>query len=257
MLMAKCCHDLDLIMWLKSGVRPVAVSSFGNNMQFRPEKAPRDAGTKCLVDCPIEAECLYSARKHYLDHPERWAFYVWDALEQSDGQTPADREALLRSDSPYGRCVWRSDNDVVDHQSVIIEFADGATASHNMVGGASRPSRSIHLIGTTGEIQGVLEESRFVVRNIDPKPGCEYSERVVDLSVGGDMHGVFGGHAGGDERLVADFVSLLKSGTTSISSTTLDDSLYGHLVGFRADRAMEERRVVDVPATDAPIEASV
>ncbi|HAA75965.1 TPA: gfo/Idh/MocA family oxidoreductase, partial [Candidatus Latescibacteria bacterium] len=63
MLMAKCCHDLDLIMWMKSGVRPVAVSSFGTNTQFRPEMAPEGAGERCLVDCGIETDCLYSARK--------------------------------------------------------------------------------------------------------------------------------------------------------------------------------------------------
>ena len=120
MLMAKCCHDLDLIMWMKSGVPPVRVASFGNNMQFRPEKAPGGSGTNCLIDCPIERDCLYSARKHYLDHPKRWAFYVSDALEELERPTHADREGLLRSDSPYGRCVWKSDNDVVDHQSVVI-----------------------------------------------------------------------------------------------------------------------------------------
>ncbi|MGI6209906.1 MAG: Gfo/Idh/MocA family protein, partial [Anaerolineae bacterium] len=82
MLMAKCCHDLDFITWMKSGIAPVRVSSFGCNMQFRPEKAPEGAGTRCLVDCPIEESCLYSARKHYIDHPQRWSFYVWAGLEQ-------------------------------------------------------------------------------------------------------------------------------------------------------------------------------
>ena len=69
MLMAKCCHDLDLIAWMKSGVAPVQVASFGSNIQFRPDQTPAGAGTRCLVDCPIEPDCLYSARKHYIDHP--------------------------------------------------------------------------------------------------------------------------------------------------------------------------------------------
>ena len=88
MLMAKCCHDLDLIIWLKSGVPPVSVASFGGNQQFRPEKAPEGAGTRCLVDCAIEHDCPYSARKHYLDHPGRWAFYVWTELEHIVEPTP-------------------------------------------------------------------------------------------------------------------------------------------------------------------------
>lgn len=265
MLMAKCCHDLDLIAWMKSSVPPVRVASFGSNMQFRPEKAPEGAGTRCLVDCAIEPDCLYSARKHYIDHPDRWAFYVWDAHQQEEqpgfsARTPQkpytdltldEKIAWLQEGNPYGRCVWHCDNDVVDHQSVAIEFADGATATLNMVGGAAKPSRSIHLIGTTGEIQGNLEDSRFVIRHIDPRPmretgGREYSEEVVDLSIDGDMTGAFGGHGGGDLRLMADFVRLISGEAPSIATTTLADSVNGHLIGFRADVAMEERRVVEI-----------
>jgi hypothetical protein len=115
-----------------------------------------------------------------------------------------------------------------------------------MIGGTSRPSRSIHLVGTRGEIQGVFEDQRFVVRHIDPRPRHEYSEELVDLTVSGDMHGAFGGHGGGDLRLVADFVRVIRGEPVSISTTSLQDSVSGHLIGFCADRAMEEHRVVDI-----------
>jgi predicted dehydrogenase len=246
MLLAKCCHDLDLIAWMKSGVRPRSVASFGSNFQFRPEKAPVDAGTRCLVDCPIEADCLYSARKHYIDHPDRWSFYVWDSLEHIANPTLEQKIHALQTDNPYGRCVWKCDMEVVDHQSLVIEFADGATATHAMIGGTSRPSRAIHLIGTHGEIQGVFEDGRFVIRHIDPRPGHEYIEAAVDLTGGGDMHGAFGGHGGGDMRLVADFLRAIRGEPASLSITPLEDSVAGHLIGFSADRAMAERRVVDL-----------
>jgi hypothetical protein len=249
MLMAKSCHDLDLIAWLKSGVRPQRVASFGGNFQFRPEKAPAGAGTRCLVDCPIEADCLYSARKHYLDHPDRWSFYVWDSLEHLANPTIADKAASLKV-SPYGRCVWKTDMDVVDHQSVLIDFADGCTATLNMIGGAARPSRTIHLIGTAGEIRGCLEDSRFSILRPDPRPGCETAEEVIDLNVGGDMVGAGGGHAGGDLRLVADFLKLLNGEPPSLSSTHLADSISGHLIGFGADRALAEGRVVPVNSSE-------
>ena len=245
-LIAKCCHDLDLITWMKSGVAPVAVSSFGGIMQFRPEKAPEGAGTRCLVDCDIESDCLYSARKQYIDHPERWRAYVWDTLEHIENPTIEQKIESLKGDNPYGRCAWKCDNDVVDHQSVAIEFADGSTATHNLVGGTSRPSRKIHLIGTIGEIEGVFEDSTFVVRHIDPRPGHEYSEEVVDLKQGGDMHGAFGGHGGGDLRLAGDFVRLVRGEPVSLGCTRIEDSINGHLIGFAADRAMEERRVVEL-----------
>ncbi len=238
-LMAKCCHDLDLIAWMKSGIPPVSVSSMGSLMYFRPERAPAGAGERCLVDCPIESECLYSARKHYIDHPNRWKFYVWSELENVENPTIEEKIELLKT-SPYGRCVWRSENDVVDHQSVIIEFADGSTATHNLVGGAAKAARSIHLVGTKGEIQGHLEESTITVRHIDPSPGGqEYKERVIDLRIEGDMHGAFGGHGGGDLRLIQDFCDVIKGASPSISYTSIDDSISGHLIGFRADVAMK------------------
>ena len=251
MLMSKSCHDLDLITWMKSGVPPVSVSSFGGNYYFRPEMAPVGAGTKCLVDCPIESECDYSARKHYIDHPECWSFYVWDSLEHIENLTLEDKIASLKSDNRYGRCVWKCDNDVVDHQSVAIAFADGCTATLNMIGGSARPIRSIHLVGTKGEIQGRFEDSEFIIRQIDPRPGHEFSERRVKLAPEGDMSGAVGGHGGCDLRLVADFLSVLRCETPSLSSTTIEDSIAGHLLGFGADLSRTQSIVVPINVGDA------
>jgi len=249
MLMAKSCHDLDLIAWMKSGIYPTRVASFGNNFQFRQENAPPGAGARCLVDCPIEKDCLYSARKHYIDHPDRWSFYVWDSLEHIDRPTLDDKIESLKT-SPYGRCVWKTDMNVVDHQSVLIEFKDGCTATLNMVGGCSKPSRSIHLIGTHGEIQGRLEDSMFTIRHIDPRPGHEFTEEIVDLNVTGDMTGAHGGHGGGDGRLVRDFLDSIRGKEPSISSTSIEDSISGHIMGFCADRSSTENRVIPVNMQD-------
>ena len=247
MLLSKCCHDMDLLAWMKSGVAPVSVAAFGGLMYFRPEHAPANSGTRCLVDCPIEATCPYSARKLYLDHPRRWAAYVWASLEHLDAPTIEDKIASLKGDNPHGRCMWKCDNDVVDHQSLAVEFADGATATHNLVGGAAKPSRTIHLVGTHGEIQGALEDESFVVRRSDPRAGHEYSEERFDLRPSGDLHGAFGGHAGGDLRLVADFVRLLRGEPRSLSCTAIEDSIHGHQIVFAADRSVEQGAVAPIP----------
>lgn len=238
MLMSKCCHDLDLITWMKSGIAPKAVASFGSLMYFKPENAPEGSGTRCLVDCKIEESCDYSCRKHFIDQ-NLWGAYAWQHMEHED-QSVGNKIRSLKEENPHGRCVWRCDNDVVDHQTVAIEFSDGSTASHNMIGGTSKPCRSIHLIGTKGEIQGVMEDGTFVVRHPDARAGHEYTEVNVDMSMTGD------GHGGGDLRLVEDFVRTLRGDTASISSTNLEDSIYGHLIGFGADRARVERRYVDI-----------
>ncbi|MCU6794630.1 Gfo/Idh/MocA family oxidoreductase [Paenibacillus sp. WQ 127069] len=237
MLMAKCCHDLDLVSWLMGEARPHKVSSFGSRMQFRPEKAPVGAGSRCLTDCSIEESCMYSARKHYLNM-ERWGFYVWNNYHLGMRMSEEDKLESLRTDNPYGRCVWHCDNDVVDHQSVIIEFDNLATASHNMVGTASRSCRILHIIGTHGEIQGVLEDGYFYLRQPDPVKGREYKELKIAVDVADDSHG------GGDLLLVEDFVRALRGEQPSISSTTLEQSVDGHRIGFAAERSRRLNQLV-------------
>lgn len=254
LLMAKCCHDLDLIAWMKSGIAPRRVSSFGSNFQFRRERAPAGSGTRCLTDCSIEASCPYSAKKLYLDHPNRWGFYVWAGIKNRN-PSEAEKVESLKGDNPYGRCVWRCDNSAVDHQTVAIEFKDGSTASLNMVGGAARGSRSIHLVGTRGEIEGKLEESRFVIRRMDPRPGHEYEETEVNLNVEGEIDGSQGAHGGGDLRLVADFVRILRGEEPSLSCTSIDDSVSGHLIGFAAEHARKTGRVVELQPAGQPSSA--
>ena len=237
MLLAKCCHDMDLIMWLKSGIAPTQVASFGCDFQFDPAKKPAGAGKRCLVDCKIEEQCLYSAKKHYIDHPDRWAFYVWDCLEHLDHPTIEDKIQSLKTDNIHGRCVWDCNHSVVDHQSVLLNFADGATATLNMIGGTAKPERNIHIIGTKGEIKGVFDDSVFVVRTIDTPSESGYREEVVDLKIGGDKSGMTGSHGGGDLRLVEDFVRVLQGAEPSVSCTSIQDSVRGHRAVFRAEAA--------------------
>jgi len=240
MLLAKCCHDLDVITWLMSGHKPTRVSSFGSLMHFRSDKAPQGAGKRCLVDCQIESECPYSAKKNYIDQG-KWGWYAWRSIQHL-GPNPTMEQKIesLKTDNPYGRCVWHCDNDVVDHQSVMIEFDNGATATHNMMGGSAKPCRTIHIIGTRGEIQGCMEDGFFVIRRPNQSMEEGFTEERIELHVSGDSHG------GGDLSLVEDFVHVMQGNQPSVSTTSLEDSITGHLVVFAADRANEENRVVQM-----------
>lgn len=242
MLLAKCCHDFDIMMWMMSETKPKKISSFGGKFQFKPENAPAGAGTICMKDCPLVDTCVYSTKRLYIDHPDRWAFYVWDALEGIKNPTIEDKINLMKSDSPYARCIYKCDNDVVDHQSVMVEFESGATGTHNMVGGSSEPRRDIHIIGTKGEIFGNFEDSKFTVLKINPSPDAHNEECDVeehDLRVTGDMVGAYGGHGGGDERLAADFVKFIRGEEHSLACTSIFDSVAGHLSVYLADQSRE------------------
>lgn len=247
-LMAKCCHDLDLITWFKTGVRPARVSSFGGTSQFRADKAPEGAGTRCLVDCPVEESCTYSAKKLYLDQP-LWSAYVWPDYQHGVRLDAEAKLQSMRGDNPFGRCVWKCDNDIVDHQTVMIEFEDGSTAVHNLVGGTAKPSRTVHITGTLGEIEGEMESGEFVIRRPDVRPGHEYSEKRVKLNVSKDMHG------GGDIRIMEDFVSVLSGEKPSPSSTALENSILGHLTGFCADSSRVTGRTTEIEWSGEAVKA--
>ncbi|MBR2279124.1 MAG: Gfo/Idh/MocA family oxidoreductase [Eubacterium sp.] len=242
MLLAKCCHDLDIMMWLMSETKPCSISSFGSKFQFKPENAPEGAGTICMKDCPHVDTCDFSTKRLYIDHPDRWSFYVWDALEHVDNPTIEDKIALMKSDNPYARCIYKCDNDVVDHQSVLVNFESGATGTHNMVGGSAEPRRNIHIVGTKGELFGNFEDSKYTVLKINPSPDAHNEEcdvEEVDLNVHGDMVGAYGGHGGGDERLAADFVKFVRGENPSLACTSIFDSVAGHLSVYLADKSRE------------------
>lgn len=241
MLLAKSCHDIDIMTWMMLPVRPERVSSFGGKYQFRPENAPEGAGTRCLADCPHVDTCRYSAKDMYLGHPERWAFYAWTEFEGRTDVTEEEKAESLRTVNPYGRCIYKCDNNVVDHQSVLVEFENGATGTHNMVGGTASSGRSIHITGTKGEIYGDFESGKFTVSYIENghPDGCRNEE--VDTSTGE-------GHGGGDEALIADFVNYVRTGEQSVSCTSVYNSVAGHLTVFLADDSREnggEPRVCD------------
>jgi len=61
MILAKCCHDLDILLWLLDG-HCVSLSSVGGLMHYRAENAPEGAPTRCLDGCPAADTCPSGAR---------------------------------------------------------------------------------------------------------------------------------------------------------------------------------------------------
>ncbi|MBR5496787.1 MAG: Gfo/Idh/MocA family oxidoreductase [Clostridia bacterium] len=232
MLLAKCCHDIDLMMWMMGDVKPEFVTSTGSLQYFRNENAPENAGTRCMVDCPHVDTCNLSARRIYLDLPGKWDFYVWPELHHA----PYDEKyEYLKNISPFGKCAYKCNNNVVDHQTVMVKFSNGATGSHNLTGGCAYSQRIIRVIGTKGEINGVFEDQKFTVSYINPHSDSDHIDKVFDLS---ERCSAFVGHGGGDHALVADFVKFVNDDNPSVSCTAIADSVAGHLVIFCADESM-------------------
>ncbi|MDR1094348.1 MAG: Gfo/Idh/MocA family oxidoreductase [Clostridiales bacterium] len=238
MLMAKCCHDLDLLVWLNAGAKPVTVASVGVRGEFTAKNKPAGAGTRCLSDCAAEDSCPYSARKLYIKN-DVYPFLIWNDLpgRDWDGVELPLREKLLKTVSPHGECAF-ADKDLVDSQSTLVTFDNGSTATLDMLGGVSRPGRNMHIVGSTGEIEGFLESNRFAVRRYDAD-STGYKEETREIT-----EDVSGAHSGGDLRLVEDFVSMLSDGPRSVSCTDISDSVIGHLLAIAAEKSRKENRMV-------------
>lgn len=244
MLLAKSCHDMDIMLWMMNHTKPARIVSFGGDAQFGTERKPAEAGTRCMVDCPLEKECIFSARANYLAAP-RWKQYVWKCIEHIENATDEQKAASLKTDNPYGKCVWDFERDGnVDHQAVTVQFANGATGTFSMIGGSAKSERNIHIVGTRGEIKGTFEDSRYVLRKMAPDTKSGYIETEYDLNLTGDMIGAMGGHGGGDGQLVLDFIDYLNGNPPTFRCATLADSVISHKAVFAAERARKEGRII-------------
>lgn len=143
----------------------------------------------------------------------------------------------LKTNNPHGSCAYKT-KDLVDHQSVLIEFENGITATLNMTGGASRAGRELHIVCERGEIEGFLESNEFKVRKFNADKAM-YDEETVFVT-----EDVSGAHSGGDLRLAADFVARVSGETPSVSCTSIEDSVEGHLIAIAAERSRKEGRTV-------------
>ncbi len=242
-LLAKCCHDMDLISWLNNASKPVMVASFGNRSQFVKENKPKGATEYCH-NCPHEATCQYSAQMLYVEH-NTMPFLVWDKLNKSlDEVTIEERKEFLKHDV-YGKCAYDCGGTIVDRQTVQISFANGSLVSFNLVGGASKPDRYIHVVGTTGEIEGKVEESQFVIRK-HHNHDVGWKEEIIDVNNNIVNHAKFGGHMGGDFMIMHDLVAYLNGDRSSLSITSIDDSVNGHLIVYAAEESRKTNKFIPI-----------
>ena len=242
LLLAKCCHDIDLICWLNNSTVPESVHSHGGRNYFLPEKAPKGAGTMCLVDCPQEVrdKCVYDVQSMYLDNCTL-PWYPWQCTGKNWQEvTHEEKVESLKTYNPHGRCAYKCGGDIVDHQNVMITFADGSTAVHSLLLGSMRAGRSIWIQGTLGEIEGWISDGLLHLYQYDKKTS-QYTETTFNFN---DTEGETGGHFGGDRGLASDFCDLIQGEEPSVSCTSIDDSVWGHLTCYAVDEAQKRREEV-------------
>ena len=225
MLMSKCCHDIDFLLWLtKTPCRKL--TSFGSLRWFKEKNAPEGSAARC-VDCKVESRCPFSAVDLYRVRRD------WIAnFDVPEGKTIDEViEEQLRY-GLYGRCVYRCDNDVVDHQIVSMEMESEVTINFSMDVFTVKDNRETHICLTEGEIDG--DETRLKV--------CRFrgvKEEVYDFS---DLaHQPF--HAGADLNIVADFIDAIQKNRRNVV-TSIEQSVESHRICFEAERSRKEQRTI-------------
>jgi len=226
-ILQKTCHDFDLIYWL-TGKRASELSSRGKLSYFRSENAPDNSAARCL-ECRIEADCPYSAKKIYLTGESRMPLSV-----VSDDLSAAGLYQAIK-EGPYGRCVYHSDNNVPDTQTVQLTLEDGIEVNFALTAFSDEINRTIKIFGSRGEIRADFVEKTIEIRKFDQE-----KEKIK-------IQNSSSGHGGGDAGIMRDFISLLKAEeNNSETLSTLKDSVESHLMAFAAEKSRLENRSVDL-----------
>jgi predicted dehydrogenase len=227
-ILAKCCHDMDILLFLM-GDTPTAVHSFGDLSYFQPGSAPPGATKRC-IDCELVSSCAYSAPKFY-GRMLAQGLHDWplDVVISNFQEAALEKEM---TEGPYGRCVYHCDNNVPDHQVVNLEFESGATASLVATAFTECPARETDVMGSLGMLRGNGES----ILHKDFRNGEETVHKVESS----------GNHMGGDRGLLLEFFQAVSRNCGKGLSSTPRVSLLSHKMALLAEVSRREGRVVSL-----------
>ncbi len=234
MILAKSCHDMDILQWLV-GSPCKQVQSFGSLTHFTAENAPEGAPDYCIEGCPYGETCYYNAVKLYLeDEKNLWFRETATMLIEPTQEQVAH---TLRT-TQYGKCVYKCNNDVVDHQVVNLEFEDGTVASFNM-NAFNEGGRHIRIMGTKGELMGDMRSSTIDYYNFSTR-----EHTIIDPSERKLTDSITDGHGGGDGGIVEILYKYLCEGYEGDLLSEIGISVQNHMIAFAAEQSRKEGRVV-------------
>lgn len=228
MILAKCCHDMDIATYLADSDCEY-VASFGELKHFKKENAPEGAADRCLNGCKAKADCPYDVDKIYtkwfnrIPQPIRSTLWPYNRLV-TDGKINKASLRKALEEGQFGRCVYHSDNDVVDSQYTQMRFENGINCHLIMTAYSNRIYRQIRVRGTKGELIGDMSENKLYYKLFGKK---KVNIRLPFLHK-------FSGHGGGDEGMMRRFAK-------GALQTDISKSIESHLMSMAA----EESRIND------------
>ena len=236
MLLQKCCHDMDILQWMLEK-KPLKVQSFGARSHFTSENAPEGAPDYCVQGCPHKDECYYNAVKLYYDDKNN----AWFRGACTHMANPTDEDVMKAiTETQYGKCVYKCNNNVVDHQAVNLMFEDGVLISFNM-SAFNRGGRRSVIMGTKGELRTEMDSNTAQFYNFATRKTEE-----IDLNSITSDGTLVGGHGGGDTGIIIDLYKYITGEISKEELSEIGISVKNHMIAFAAEEARLENKVVDV-----------
>ena len=226
MLISKCCHDIDFLLWLTEARCRKALLVRVAPLVSARKRPGRQYGT--LYRLPRGEGVSLFGRGPLLQPPG-----LDLEFRRSGGGSTLD-EVLLRElrTGSYGRCVFRCDNDVVDHQIVSMEMDNEITISFSMDTFTLGDQRETHIRLTRGEIDG--DERTLRVRRFrGGRNGFSTSRTFWARRSTPEP----------DLNLIEDFVDTL-SRREHRFRTSIDRSVESHRICYEAERSRLTGRTV-------------
>ena len=218
LIVAKSSHDMDLMLYLV-GSSCKYISSYGRNSYFRAENAPGDVPERCTDGCAYADKCIYNAVEQYTNGKAQYFVHKFEC-----GNDKEDIVEALKT-NPYGRCVYRCDNDVCDHQVVSMEFENGVAALFTVSAFSLENNRTIKLMGTKGEVGGCMETGAVLLKKFS-----DMSETKFVIEHDGTKH------CGGDGGLMEQFAKAIDA--CENGGDTVDKWMFeAHEIVFAAEEA--------------------
>ena len=181
----------------------------GSRSYFRPRP---DVPQYCGDDCPIEKECRFSIFRLF----------------------PGLKEGKANAWNSHARCVYNSGSDLVDHQSSILEYANGVTVAFSLMPLGPRDDRLFHFCGSEATLTGSSAQNEFRL--------CPYrgSRQVIPgLDTGSETHG------GGDRRIAEAFLNWLDD-PANRPKALVKQGWEAMIIGWTIEQARAQRKVIEV-----------
>lgn len=210
LLLQKATHSLDLINWYVDS-KPEKVVAFGDLMVFGEVGAIEKFGNPVPDDlhcgnCPISDTCEESI------------------------QNLAKEKNISWSDNWPDNCVFNSEVDVDDHQTLMIRYANKAKATYQLCQFAAFYKREFHFFGTKGELYFDDVSNTIVVTDRLKAETLTYQNNHEEKQM-----------EPGDEEQLQDFLDAIHTGKTPVSN--LESSILAGKLALAAQRSIDHETI--------------